>query len=57
MKKNYIWSSIDNSKMKGDKPLMLKDTSPVEKLLKFSKIKKAKYVFKNSNKWNIPDNF
>ena len=55
--KNYVFNAVDNSKVKGDKPISF--MLPIKKKKpKVIKIKTPHYTFRNKRKlWNIPENF
>ena len=56
--KNYVFNSIDTSKMKGVKPLKIEQPKKIKKPKVIKIHKRPKYIFRNKRKlWRIPDNF
>ena len=56
--RNYVFNSIDTSKMKGVKPLEKIKQAKVKKPKSIKIRTRPKYIFRNKRKlWRIPDNF
>ena len=56
--KNYVFNSIDTSKMKGVKPLEKIKQAKVKKQKSIKIRTRPKYIFRNKRKlWSIPENF